>query len=90
MDGKSVKYMLEYIGCDVVMIGRVFFGNLWIFREINVYLNGEEVFVCIYEEVKILMIRYFDDLIKFKGEYIVCLEMCLYGFWYLKGLLKVS
>lgn len=90
VDGKSAKHMLEYTGCDAVMIGRASLGNPWIFREINAYLNGEEAPVRTYEEVKTLMIRHFDDLAKLKGEHTACLEMRSHGPWYLKGLPKAS
>ena len=37
-DGPSAKHMLDYTGCDAVMIGRAALGNPWIFREIEQYL----------------------------------------------------
>ncbi|WP_025724944.1 tRNA dihydrouridine synthase DusB [Acholeplasma granularum] len=90
VDGKSAKHMLDYTGCDAVMIGRASLGNPWIFREINAYLNNEEAPVRTYEEVKTLMIRHFDDLARLKGEHTACLEMRSHGPWYLKGLPKAS
>lgn len=90
VDGPSAKHMLEYTGCDAVMIGRGALGNPWIFREINAYLNGEEIPKRKYHEVKELMIRHFDDLARMKGEKVASLEMRSHGPWYLKGLHGVS
>ena len=33
IDGPAAKYMLDYTGCDAVMIGRAALGNPWIFRD---------------------------------------------------------
>lgn len=41
VDGPSAKRMLDYTGCDAVMIGRAALGNPWIFKEIDAYLNGD-------------------------------------------------
>ena len=86
VDGPSAKHMLEYTGCDAVMIGRGALGNPWIFREINAYLAGEEIPKRRYSEVKELMIRHYDDLARLRGEKIASLEMRSHGPWYLKGL----
>ncbi len=85
IDGKSAKHMLDYTGCDAVMIGRGALGNPWIFREINAFLNEEEAPKRTYEEVKVLMIRHFKELSRLKGEHTACLEMRSHGPWYLKG-----
>ncbi|VEU83072.1 tRNA dihydrouridine synthase DusB [Acholeplasma hippikon] len=90
VDGPSAKYMLEYTGCDAVMIGRGALGNPWIFREINAYLNNEPIPPRRYHEVKELMIRHFDDLSAMKGEHVASLEMRSHGPWYLKGLPSVT
>lgn len=90
IDGPSAQHMLEYTGCDAVMIGRASLGNPWIFREINAYLNNEVAPVRTYEEVRLLMRRHFDDLAKLKGEHTACLEMRSHGPWYLKGLPNAS
>ncbi|MBN3491007.1 tRNA dihydrouridine synthase DusB [Acholeplasma equirhinis] len=86
VDGPSALRMLEYTGCDAVMIGRAALGNPWVFREINAFLNGTEAPKRRYSEVKELMVRHFDDLARLRGEHIACLEMRSHGPWYLKGL----
>lgn len=37
--GEDAKAMLEYTGCDGIMIGRAAQGNPWIFREVTHYLT---------------------------------------------------
>jgi nifR3 family TIM-barrel protein len=90
VDGPSAKRMLEYTGCDAVVIGRAALGNPWIFREINAYLNNEPIPERKVTEVRDLMIRHFLDLVRIKGEHIACLEMRSHGPWYLKGLTNAS
>lgn len=86
VDGKSAKYMLDYTGCDAVMIGRAALGNPWIFREITAYLEGKEAPIVSPLDIKALMIRHMDDLIRLKGEERAILEMRGHGPWYIKGL----
>jgi tRNA-dihydrouridine synthase B len=90
VDGPSAKHMLDYTGCDAVMIGRAALGNPWIFREINAYLDGRPIPPRDYQEIRELMIRHFDDLARLRGEHVACLEMRSHGPWYLKGLPNAS
>jgi tRNA-dihydrouridine synthase len=41
-DAASAKRMLEYTGCDALMIGRAAVGNPFIFSELRAVLRGEE------------------------------------------------
>lgn len=91
VDGKSAKHMLDYTGCDAVMIGRGALGNPWIFREIDAYLkDGTILDKPTYEEIKEMMILHFEALIELKGEHVACLEMRSHGPWYLKGIPHAS
>jgi tRNA-dihydrouridine synthase B len=91
VDGKSAKYMLDYTGCDAVMVGRGALGNPWIFREIEAYLkDGTILEKPTYEEIKEMMILHFKALIELKGEHVACLEMRSHGPWYLKGIPHAS
>ncbi len=91
IDGPSAKYMLEYTGCDAVMIGRGALGNPWIFREINAYLKDGTVFEKpTHEELKEMMIQHLDSLVELKGERTAVLEMRSHGTWYLKGIEHAS
>jgi nifR3 family TIM-barrel protein len=87
IDGPSAKRMLDYTGCDAVMIGRGALGNPWVFREIDAYLKDETIVdKPTNEEIKEMMILHLDALIELKGEKVACLEMRGHGPWYLKGI----
>lgn len=85
--GRSAKEMLDYTNCDAVMIGRAALGNPWIFREIDAYLNNEEMpSRPSKKEIYELIIVHMEELVKFQGEKIAILEMRGHAPWYLKGL----
>ena len=85
--GRSAKEMLDYTNCDAVMIGRAALGNPWIFREIDAYLNNEEIpSRPTKKEIYELIIVHMEELVKFQGEKIAILEMRGHATWYLKGL----
>jgi len=86
-DGPSAKRMLEYTGCDAVMIGRGALGNPWIFREIDAYLKeGIQLPRPTHQEIKEMMIKHLESLVELKGEHTAVLEMRSHGPWYLKGI----
>lgn len=43
VDTLSAKNMIDYTGCDMVMIGREALSRPWIFRQVNEYLTGQTV-----------------------------------------------
>ncbi|MDY0294885.1 MAG: tRNA dihydrouridine synthase DusB [Acholeplasmataceae bacterium] len=91
IDGPSAKYMLDYTGCDAVMIGRGALGNPWIFREINAYLkDGTMPPKPTHQELKEMMLQHLDSLVELKGERTAVLEMRSHGPWYLKGIEHAS
>lgn len=90
-DGPSAKHMLEYTGCDAVMIGRAALGNPWIFREINTYLNtGETPPRPTNDEIYTMIVNHLNALVETKGEHIGILEMRGHSTWYLRGLENAS
>ncbi len=91
IDGPSAKHMLDYTGCDAVMVGRAALGNPWIFQEINQYLkDGTMLERPSHAEIRHTMIEHLEALIKLKGEHIAILEMRSHGPWYLKGIEHAS
>lgn len=91
VDGPSAKRMLDYTGCDAVMIGRAAMGNPWIFREINAFLkDGTILKRPLNQEIKEMMINHLKALVELKGEHIAVLEMRSHGPWYLKGIENAS
>ena len=89
VDGPSAKHMLDYTGCDAVMIESSSSWKSLDFREINAYLDGRPI-PPDYQEIRELMIRHFDDLARLRGEHVACLEMRSHGPWYLKRLPNAS
>ena len=87
IDGPSAKRMLEYTGCDAVMIGRGALGNPWIFREINAYLKDGIILPRpTHQEIREMMLQHLESLVELKGEHTAVLEMRSHGPWYLRGI----
>lgn len=85
--GKKAKEMLEYTGCDAVMIGRAAEGNPWIFREVLDYLKyGRELPPPDITERLNVALRHFELLIELKGERRGVLEGRKHMSWYFKGI----
>ena len=83
----DAKKMLDYTGCDAVMIGRGVLGNPWLIKECVQYLEKgiEPKEVSVSEKIEMIK-RHLDLLINQKGEKVACLEMRSHFAWYLKGL----
>lgn len=86
VSGMSAKRMLDYTGCDGIMVGRAAEGNPWVFREINHYLEtGEPLPLPTLNERCETAKRHLELLIEFKGERRGVLEGRKHIAWYLKG-----
>ena len=88
-DGVSAKKMLEYTGCDALMIGRAAQGRPWIFSEILAYLNGKE-FSLTHKEKLDIILRHGLELIEHKGEKTAMLQMRKHLSWYTHGMRNAS
>lgn len=83
----SAANMLEYTGCDAVMIGRGAFGNPWLFRQINAYLDsGIVIPTPSLEEKMTVMLRHIAKMVEYKGEYTAMREARRHAAYYTKGL----
>ena len=80
-DFESARHMMEYTGCDAVMIGRAARGNPWIFRQLN---EGKTETVS-REEVRNMILRHAAMLVAEKGEYTAIREMRQHIAWYSAG-----
>ena len=79
--------MKKRTGCDAFMIGRAAKGNPWIFKEIKHYLKtGENLPRPSSEEIKDMMLKHLELMIKYKGEYTGLHEMRKHVAWYTTGL----
>lgn len=84
---QDAKNLLEYTGCDAIMVGRGAQGNPWIFQRILHYLyTGELLPEPTAEERVEKALRHAEMLIDYKGEYIGVREMRKHMAWYMKGL----
>lgn len=84
--GKKAKEMLDFTGCDGIMVGRAAEGNPWIFREILHYLKtGEELPQPDISERLETALRHFELLVTLKGERRGVLEGRRHMSWYFKG-----
>lgn len=79
--------MLDYTGCDGVMVGRGAQGNPWIFkRTVHCLKTGEQLPEPPFEEKIEMMVRHMQMLIDLKGEHTGICEMRKHIAWYLKGM----
>lgn len=84
---EKAKEMLEYTGCDAVMIGRAAIGNPWIFKECKEYLENKVVIPRPTSSEIIEMIQEHYKLLKEdKNEKLALLEIRTHALAYLKGL----
>lgn len=85
--GKDIINMKKRTGCDAFMIGRAAKGNPWIFKEIKHYLKtGENLPRPSSEEIKDMILKHLELMIKYKGEYTGLHEMRKHVAWYTTGL----
>lgn len=83
----DAKRMLDETGSDMVMVGRAMFGNPWLIKEINSYLEDGSIIPKPTNKEKIDMcLKHFDYLLKFHNEKQATLEIRNHILWYLKGI----
>ena len=78
--------MMEYTGCDGVMIGRATLGNPWLIEEIVSKMQGTTFIPPTRTDKIDMLIYHFNELCKLKGEKIAVLEMRSMAGWYVKGM----
>ena len=85
-DAKSAQFVLEYTGCDYLMVGRGALGNPWVFREINEYFDkGIIIPPPTLEEKCDILLRHISAVAAYKGESIGMREARKHTAYYLKG-----
>jgi len=86
---EDVCKMMEFTGCDGVMVGRAAQGNPWIFAQINHYLDtGNKLPLPTGQEKIALLKEHLELVLQYKGEYIGIREMRKHAAWYTKGMPK--
>lgn len=90
-DGPSAKALMEETGCCGVMIGRAAWGNPWIFRQINAYLEmGIEIPGPSRRERMDMAVYHFRALADMKGEWAAVREMRAHACRYFHGLPRAA
>ncbi len=79
-------HMIEYTGCDGIMVARGAYGNPWIFKEISCALEGKEYTPPSVGERISVAKEHLSMLIEDKGEYTGIREARKHLAWYLKGM----
>lgn len=88
---EDAKKMIEYTGCDAIMIGRATIGNPWFIRDLVDYFNGEKLKAAPTALEKIDMMEYqFNEMLKIKSEKNAVLEMRTLANYYVKGFKKAK
>lgn len=86
VDAKSAQFVMEYTGCDYLMVGRGALGNPWVFREINEYFStGNIISAPTLEEKCDVLLRHIKSLVEYKGERVGMREARKHTAYYLKG-----
>lgn len=84
---QDAKDMIDYTGCDAVMIGRGAQGNPWIFKQTVHYLETGQMLPNPTVEERIqTALRHARMTLEYKGDYIGIREMRSHLAWYIKGL----
>ncbi len=85
VDARSALHMLEYTGCDGIMIGRGATGNPYIFSEIRAALDGKIYTPPSKEQVCADAMAHITELCEYKGMYTGIREARKHVAWYFKG-----
>lgn len=86
-DGPSAKALMDETGCSAVAIGRAAWGNPWIFREVNTYLETGEILPPPTWEMRLALSReHLHGLVLEKGENRAIREMRAHASRYFHGL----
>lgn len=87
---EDAMQMMNYTGCDGVMIGRATLGNPWLVEEIVCKIEGIDYKKPTNQEKIDMLIYHFNELVKLKGEKLAVLEMRSMAGWYVKGMENIK
>ena len=86
---EKAKEMLDFTGCDAVMIGRGVLGNPWLIKECVSYLDSGIIPPKPSAREKIEMLkRHYQLLVESTPEKQAILEIRTHALWYIKGMPK--
>ena len=82
----KAKEMLDFTGCDAIMIGRGALGNPWLIRNTVLYLDGKSYSLPSSVDKINMCIKHLNMLVALKDEKRAVLEIRSHIMWYLKGI----
>ena len=86
VDEDSAQRMMEYTGCDGIMIGRAAQGNPFIFHQLSHFAKtGDKCEKPTPQEIKDAIMKHATLSIQYKGEYTAVREMRKHISWYSAG-----
>ena len=86
VSAQTAAQMFAQTGCDGIMVARGARGNPWIFRELAAWYRGEPIPAAPgMDEVRQMLLRQAELLVKYKGEYTAIREMRKHVAWYTAG-----
>ena len=84
---ESAKAMLEYTGCDAVLVGRAAQGNPWLFKQIKEYLETGTYSLNPTGPERIdMLLRHYNLLCQYKGIELATREIRIHASFYIKGM----
>ena len=84
---ESAKAMLEYTGCDAVLVGRAAQGNPWLFKQIKEYLETGTYSLNPTGPERIdMLLRHYNLLCQYKGIELATREIRTHASFYIKGM----
>ncbi len=85
--GEDARRMLDYTGCDALMIGRGALGRPWVFREIKCALEGKPTPPSpVGEELYEAILTHLDLAVSLKGERRAVMESRAQIGWYVRSI----
>lgn len=84
IDGPSAKRMLEYTGCDAVLVARGTMGRPWVVEDILRHLEGLDPLERSFEDSRQALLEHFSYALEYHPEVRACLNMRRVGCWYFK------
>ncbi len=82
---QDARKLVELTGCDGIMVGRGSIGKPWIFRQIKVFLEKDEIWTPSPNEIMSTIKEHYIQVINEKGETVALKEMRTHLSAYTKG-----
>lgn len=84
-DGPSAAKIMDYTGCDAVLVARGTMGQPWIVEDILRYFEGEAPILRTIDDRRRALLDHFSYSVNYYQDHRACLHMRRVGCWYLKN-----